>query len=448
MKSRIRIICLLIIALLLCVACARQEAPSGTVSDATEEAAETDNTEAGTEPAETTSTEADEKPAETYSYIENEDADNRFPRIPSIDVVQFGQYYFGAVKSSRNLYLHCYDGRNKAEEIVCGKPDCTHDTEECNAYYRRDIPGLSLYHGSLYWIGIEGEGKKDTLAMRCMDPFSGKRQTVRSIDEKEIIHGYWPQRMRVHRGMAYLECMKQTIVEGAQPKHKLSLLAMPLSEKGETRILFERDYDCGASMQVRYCGDYIFLFCSLNSSEPKRNWYEVYRINTEDGACETVVSALEPNCYIDDFWVDEAYRLLVSGRDKEDWTKAFVWQIEDGALKDLYSFASMKGEAWPLLFDHIAFNLGYENGERLCCICDFDGNVLFEGKLTQPTQIPDLYPASCKVYGINIVGGDAGMLLVEYNVRDGKAVDDAVLVMYDLQKGMDCSVIWVESNGS
>ena len=73
-----------LLILLFCTACARQEGPSGTVNDATEEAGSTTNTE------------ADANAAETYSYIENEDTDNRCPRLNFPHLVQLGQYYFGS----------------------------------------------------------------------------------------------------------------------------------------------------------------------------------------------------------------------------------------------------------------------------------------------------------------------------------------------------------------
>ena len=432
MKSRIRIICLLIIALLLCVACARQETLSDTVNDATEEAGSTTNTE------------ADANAAETYSYIENEDTDNRFPRLNFPHLVQLGQYYFGSF-SDHTCFLNCYDTVSKTNEIVCSKPDCTHDNEDCNAFFMADLE-LSLYHDHLYWLGTEGEGpeKMDTLAIRRMDPFAGTRESVRSVSWNEIMVRYGPQHMRVHRGTAYLECMKRTIVESSpHPKHKLSLLAMPLSEEGETKVIFERDYDCGAQMQTRYCGNYIYLFCSLWTREPAATWYEIYKVDIQSGECKAEIAKLEPDCYFDDFWVDNDYRLLAAGRDKNDSTKSFVWQIEDGTVKELFSFEDISGNLGSYLLDHIAVDLRHVNGEYPCCICNFDGRVLYDGNLTLPTQIPDLYPDNCKIESIHIVGGDENVLIVLYKVS-GKGMSDNVLLMYDLKNNMEPSAIWNE----
>ena len=430
MKSRIRKKCLLIIVLLLCTACTRQEAPSGMVNDVTEEAGDTK------------STEADAKSAETYSYIENEDTDNRFPRLNSPHLVQVGQYYFGSF-STHSCFLNCYDTVSKTNEIVCSKPDCTHDNEDCNAFFMADYE-LSLYHDHLYWLGTEGEGKMKTLAIRRMDPFAGTRESVRSVDWIEIMQGYWPQHMRVHRGTAYLECKKQTIVEGApDPKVKLSLLSMLLSENGETKILFERDYDCCAQMLTRYCGNYIYLFCTLWTLEPAATWYEIYKVDLQNGECKAEIAKLEPDCYFDDFWVDNDYRLLAAGHYKNDYTKSFVWQVEDGTVKERFSFEAMSGDTSPFLVEHIAVNVGYVNGERSCCICNFDGKVLYDGKLTLPTQIPDLYPGNCKISNIDIVGGDEKVLFVSYKLS-GKGISDNVLVMYDLKNNMEPTVIWQE----
>ena len=414
-----RILAALLI-LLLCTACANQKLPA--------------------------SEEQMEKPKETFAYIENEDANNRFPRLSARDLVQVGQYLFGTGVFGQNLILQCYDLSCKTAEVACSKPDCTHDNEECNAYYYRDCGSLSLYHDQLYWLGVEGEGaeKMDTLAIRRMDPFAGTRESVRSVSWNEIMVRYGPQHMRVHRGTAYLECMKRTIVESSpHPKHKLSLLAMPLSEEGETKVIFERDYDCGAQMQTRYCGNYIYLFCSLWTREPAATWYEIYKVDIQSGECKAEITKLEPDCYFDDFWVDNDYRLLAAGRDKNDSTKSFVWQIEDGTVKELFSFEDISGNLGSYLLDHIAVDLRHVNGEYPCCICNFDGRVLYDGNLTLPTQIPDLYPDNCKIESIHIVGGDENVPIVLYKVS-GKGMSDNVLLMYDLKNNMEPSAIWNE----
>ena len=414
-----------LLILLLCTACANQKLPA--------------------------SEEQMEKPKETFAYIENEDVNNCFPRLAAEELVQNGQYLFGTGVFGQNLVLQYYDLSCKTAEVACSKPDCAHDNEECNAYFFRDTGSLSFYHDHLYWLGHEVQGleKRDTLAIRRMDPFVGTRESVRSVDWNMTMIKYSPQRMRVHRGTAYLECKKQTIVEGAPtPMHKLSLLAMPLSEKGETKVLFERDYECWTSMQVRYCGNYIYLFCTLWTSEPAVTWYEIYRVDIRSGECEEVIAKLspEPDCYINDFWVDNDYRLLAAGQYRLDYTKSFVWQIKDGALKELFSFEAMSNSL-PYLFDQIAVIVGYDDGtgERPCCIRDFDGNVLFDGKLTLPTQIPNLYLPKCKIRSIDIMGGDRDRLFVSYGVSDNMNVNAAVTVLYDIGNNMNYSIIWTEN---
>ena len=180
-----------LLILLLCTACANQKLPA--------------------------SEEQMEKPKETFAYIENEDVNNCFPRLAAEELVQNGQYLFGTGVFGQNLVLQYYDLSCKTAEVACSKPDCAHDNEECNAYFFRDTGSLSFYHDHLYWLGHEGQGleKRDTLAIRRMDPFAGTRESVRSVDWNMTMIKYSPQRMRVHRGTAYLECKKQTIVEGA-----------------------------------------------------------------------------------------------------------------------------------------------------------------------------------------------------------------------------------------
>ncbi|MBQ6196656.1 MAG: hypothetical protein IJK47_04410 [Lachnospiraceae bacterium] len=425
MKKYILLICILLLCL--CTACTRQETLSDTeIATDTTDAAETETTVDG-----------------SYSYVENEDVDNRFPRLTGEELVQVGQYLFGTEKSSFSRFLRCYDLVGKTSEIACGKPDCTHDNAECNAYFCTVIGGsLSLYHDRLYWLGIEKEGNKD-YAIRCMDPFTGTRQVVRSIDWTETMVGYNPQRIRVHRGTAYLECVKQEIKDSTQPGHKLSLLAMPLSEKGETKVLFERNYECWTSMQVRYCGNYIYLFCTLWTSDLATNWYEIYRVDIQSEECATVVSKLEPDCFIDDFWIDEDGRILASGKEKSDPEEAKVWKLDDDGLTELFAFEKMKN-SWPLLFDHIAVNMGAADEEVLCCIRDYNGDLLFDGKLTQPTQIPDMYLPKCKIRGYSIIGGDRDRFFLQYMVSDNNRTNDVVTVMYDVNNNMEPAIIWQE----
>ncbi|MCD7873274.1 MAG: hypothetical protein LUG21_08335 [Clostridiales bacterium] len=87
-------------------------------------------------------------------YVKNEDYQSFLDPHSAIAKVGNGYYFF------KDLRLYYFDTETKEGYIVCSKPNCTHNSGDCTAYFNifQYYPfQLSYYNNSLYVLGWEEE---------------------------------------------------------------------------------------------------------------------------------------------------------------------------------------------------------------------------------------------------------------------------------------------------
>lgn len=62
--------------------------------------------------------------------------------------------------------------------LLCGRPDCTHDSLNCNAFFSEISCTISSYNGYLYVVGMDGGNKTTLFNMYRMDPNGNNRVKV------------------------------------------------------------------------------------------------------------------------------------------------------------------------------------------------------------------------------------------------------------------------------
>ena len=89
------------------------------------------------------------------SYVENEDFQNFIDSSSAFAKVNSGYYFLKSMK------LYFFDTKAKEAYIVCNKPNCEHNSNNCTAFFSifNYYPfRLSYFNNSLYVLGWEEEG--------------------------------------------------------------------------------------------------------------------------------------------------------------------------------------------------------------------------------------------------------------------------------------------------
>lgn len=89
------------------------------------------------------------------SYVENEDFQNFIDSYSAFSKVNSGYYFLKSMK------LYFFDTATKEAYIVCNKPNCEHNSNDCMAFFSifNYYPfQLSYFNNSLYVLGWEDEG--------------------------------------------------------------------------------------------------------------------------------------------------------------------------------------------------------------------------------------------------------------------------------------------------
>ena len=122
-------------------------------------------------------------------------------------------YYFTVVG---NTYLHYFDKKTESYGVLCGKPECSHSSIECNAYLAGG-GNLMFYDGYVYWV------QQGTLLYR-MRPDGTERELVQSL-RGGISNSVW-----LHRGYVYAVQAVSRVVEGENQ----SLIRLTQAVLGDT----------------------------------------------------------------------------------------------------------------------------------------------------------------------------------------------------------------------
>ena len=123
-------------------------------------------------------------------------------------------------------WLYYYDAGSGQSGKLCGKPECMHDDNSCNAYIEMS-GGIQIYDQHLYWVS-------GTVLYRCaLD--GTNREIVQTIPG--IINPFFV----IHRGYIYCAYMDNVIVD-AEDYTEVSLVRYKLEEDSDGQVLFEERY--------------------------------------------------------------------------------------------------------------------------------------------------------------------------------------------------------------
>lgn len=128
-----------------------------------------------------------------------------------------------------NHFLSYTDKATGITLPLCGKPECTHDNMNCNAWVEDNAYGLRLYDGKLMWV--------DDKQVKRMDPDGTNRETVTDLNWKPGMdvnnYDYF-----INRGYVYTVGIARWVVKDGEAGYAFRVYAKAL-DGGESLTVLD-----------------------------------------------------------------------------------------------------------------------------------------------------------------------------------------------------------------
>ena len=231
-----------------------------------------------TAPVETgvSETTADPSAAQTEGLADNNEntlAENMFFNS-AFAVMHDDVLYFTEETSAGKVQLtYFYDTKTGLVMPLCGKPECTHDTEGCSAYYPSTFGDLNyaFYNGELYWIGDLSvkDGKKMINVYAC-GPDGMNRRVAAQLDWEydALASGFFGiYDGRIYRGGMGSYVSNGNAVTGA------AFYSQALKGEPDPKEILRVDEDVNVVLSALAPGKFYFMIYGWDES-PKARLYE------------------------------------------------------------------------------------------------------------------------------------------------------------------------------
>ena len=227
---------------------------------------------------------------------------------------------------------------------LCGKPECTHKDENCNAYAQgSDTSGLTNYNGRLYWVGqkgtwLTGGGQWYVFSMA----YDGTdRREVRKLPDSWI----GKVQTQFHRGYVYAASLGGEEVVNGVAKQVVYAEAYPIEGDGGPFAILRVVDVARNHVTLQAYEEYVYL-----AFETEDGVFELDRWDTRVGELETLYRGEAPVNYDEHFWVMEDGVIFGS--------REYLGTEEESAVTDweyaLYRFSFETGGFEPVNRLHIS----------------------------------------------------------------------------------------------
>ena len=269
---------------------------------------------------------------------------------------------------------------------LCGRPECLHEDETCNAYVHDYFYGYSFslctYGGKLYWIDGGSEIVRTNLD-------GTDRETVCRVWAPEYEINYHST-VLFHRGYVYYATAQKKIVNGEE-KAAVAVKAQPL-DGGEGFVVWEKTVDGSASAGIRchikFVGNILYIMLT------DYDYIELCRWDSKTRQGEFLYSEAEPDgiLYSGDSFLPvsgDGIYFAGEGRDRtEDGyyvQYAYKYSFADGEIKTVMTFNEEEDRVLRTAFYALYFTKDYivavhiawlddENFQRTIHLYDYDRN--------------------------------------------------------------------------
>ena len=193
---------------------------------------------------------SDERPMEIEMDLSKIHFDTSEKDVDLSTVMSKGQFcaYEGVdyTLSAVNSWIYYYDEANESFGKLCGRPECEHKGNGCNAYVL-GAGDLQVYEGQLYFM--VGASALTRMGLDGMN-----RETVRVVNDLSGVNGSWV----IHRDKIYTQVWKPVVENGVQ-YDDLYIYEFDLYSQEEGKQLFYQRYEDLFDVEWRFRGDYAYV---------------------------------------------------------------------------------------------------------------------------------------------------------------------------------------------
>ncbi len=221
---------------------------------------------------------------DTEEYLPDYDADPSFIFGSSNSVRDFSvcstdtAIYSSLAGSGNSRYLYRTDKETGVSEPLCADPECNHFfVQDCSAIVSRNITGLQVYDGKLYWVD-QSKYQLRRINLDGTDP-----ETVSTLSRDIALLRGGGDSAFIHRGYLYMSSATQEEVNGRNLA-RIRIAAQSLDGKDSFLLLDKYLNLFYLYFAVRPVGNSLYILLT-NSNSGEQVYFELFRwdIATREG---------------------------------------------------------------------------------------------------------------------------------------------------------------------
>lgn len=362
---------------------------------------------------------------------EGTDYDNRFG-MNYDNIIETKDCYY--VKFSRSTYLFYYDKASGESGVLCGKPECMHDSSTCPGNISNLCATLNYWDDRIHYYS--NDSSSHAYAVYSMKLYGSDKTRDTVVNDPSVMKGETPQRLDYHRGKLY-GWTNSEIVENGEPMFCARVISID-PDSGELKELFSvKEAEYVSQPSLCYCGNYVYICCDTSRMSENGSYYvSVYlmRWNIETEELEEVLITDSDELGCVGSWFQEYAEpdgrvwFMPKGVARE---KGRVYLVENGKLSEAFRFDNTGGY---YLVQRAAVSISVE--DALWEIRKLDGSLIYEGELDM-SFLDELDPEEgYKVNAVYSLMGSAEEIFISYYLyakKDERFTE--CLVRYDLTGG-------------
>ena len=269
---------------------------------------------------------------ETEEYLPQYDMQNEFSFINVACETEDTLYY---MMSMGERQIHYYNKETGEGGILCGKPECTHDVDDCNSF-AITAGGLNIYDGRIWFITWNPGAPGSILYAMNLD--GTKRERIQALSYQ----GGHSTKMHLHRGYLYIGVTQREVIEG-EPSYHLTITRQEIgNEADEPELVYESRARMSQLFRYIIQGNTLYGYRQYAESTDIEQKTELFRCDLTKGTQEILATWDSTSTYPGGLWIDgeniymsESERLGEEEK-RETWsTQLWVWQysLREGTIE-------------------------------------------------------------------------------------------------------------------
>lgn len=348
-------------------------------------------------------------------------------------------YFLNRIGGAAQYILYA-DTETQLSGYLCGKPECTHSDENCNAWIG-NASNLFIYDDHIYWVSMDYNDDVK-LWLNRMELNGEKHKQVMqltfSLDDLEELYPTRNTTVQMHQGILYVSGEDQRVSDGEMFGYSQITAYDVASGKYERVYLGENHPDtAGYGFKVQCNGDDIWYleyyngYSESDAASAVTPFLHVYRYNITQKSTEIIYDGAYPDALstIMDIYVNSDGLWFTSYTTQAD-GHTQLWQLEGKSKTPVlkYTIESNTG-AWITDGLIAVYSLPDDAHIRTAFI-DFEGNLISD----------QIYPrGEMNIKFCMVAGFDREKLCMLYDDLESKTA----FVLFPTD-GSNMQILWQE----